>query len=75
MHDYKPQMQLIPKTRCRHILSKGLRIWGDDYRTPIDDVARTNDFWCQRTQGVLGPDGALVVLSQCTKERGCYEPL
>lgn len=75
MEDYKPKMRLIPKDRCRHILSKGLRIHGDDYRTPDDEIARTNDFWCQKTQGVIGPDGVLVVLSQCTQARGCYEAL
>lgn len=72
---HKPSMKTIPMTRCRHITSKGLRIFGDDYRTPVDDDARTNDFWCSQTQSVLGPDGALVVLSRCTKDRGCYQGL
>jgi hypothetical protein len=68
-------MQPIPAERCRHITSKGLRIFGDDYKTPADEDARTNDFWCQKTQTVLGPDKGLVVLSRCNVERGCYEGL
>ncbi len=72
---YKPAMQTIPTRRCRHITSKGLRIYGDDYRTPESEEARTNDFWCQKTDSVLGPDRALVVLSRCTPDRGCYEEM
>ncbi len=72
---YKSPMQPIPAERCRHITSKGLRIFGDDYRTPENEDARTNDFWCQKTQTVLGPDKALVVLSRCNASRGCYEAL
>lgn len=75
MQDYKPKMQPMPTTRCRHVMSKGLRIFGDEYRTPIEEDARTNDFWCQKTQSVLGPDGVLVVLSQCVQNRRCYEAL
>ena len=69
----KAEMQTIPLERCRHLTSKGLRLFGDEYRTPVDDVARTNDFWCQRTHNALGPDAALVVLSRCTPARSCYE--
>jgi hypothetical protein len=68
-------MQTIPAERCRHITSKGLRIFGDSYRTPEEEGARTNDFWCQKTQTVLGPDKGLVILSRCHAGRGCYEPL
>jgi hypothetical protein len=72
---YKPEMQQIPAQRCRHITSKGLRIFGDDYRTPVDEGSRTNDFWCQKTHNVLGPDKALVILSRCTPDRECYDAL
>jgi hypothetical protein len=66
---------LMPTTRCRHIFCKGMGIFGDDYRTPVDDLDRTNDFWCQQTLNVLGPDNGLVMLSRCTAERSCHEPL
>jgi hypothetical protein len=72
---YKPQMQAMPIERCRHITSKGMRIFGDDYKTPVDEDARTNDFWCQKTHTALGPDKGLVVLSRCAPGRDCFESL
>ena len=72
---YKPEMQKMPTERCRQLTSKGMRIFGDAYKTPVDEDSRTNDFWCQKTHTVLGPDSALVVLSRCTASRNCYEAL
>lgn len=75
MSDYKSRLEPIPMSRCRHITCKGMGIYGSDYRTPENEMHRTNDFWCLHTQNVLGPDGALVTLSQCTVERRCFEEL
>lgn len=75
MTDYKPAMIPVPLTRCQHITCKGMQIYGNDYKTPENELMRTNDFWCGRTQNVLGPDGGLVVLSKCVAGRGCYEEL
>lgn len=75
MNDVKSKLISIPMTRCRHITCKGMLIFGNDYKTPEDELHRTNDFWCLHTQNVLGPDGALVTLSRCENHRECYEAL
>lgn len=75
MSDYRSPMMPLPLVRCRSIVCKGMGIFGDDYKTPEDEMARTSDFWCHQTSNVLGPDGGLVMLSRCTQERDCYQPL
>lgn len=67
--------QAIPAVRCRHISCKGMAVYGAGYQTPVDEMNRSNDFWCSHTQSVLGPDHALVVLSRCVPGRECYEEL
>lgn len=71
----KHAMMRIPLDRCRHITCSGMQVYGNDYMTPVDERYRSDDFQCAKTQRVLGPDGTLVLLSQCTPERSCYEPL
>lgn len=75
MNDYKPAMVPMPMKRCQFITCKGMQVFGNDYRTPEDESARTNSFWCTRTHTVLGPDGGLVILSKCTDGRSCYDEL
>ena len=65
----------LPATRCRHIMCKGMGVFGEEYMTPADEHKRTTDFWCFHTQSVLGPDSALVTLSRCSSGRSCYESL
>lgn len=75
MSSYKPAMKPLPITRCMHITCKGLEVFGDDYRTPDDEVYRSSSFHCRQTQRCMGPDGGLVMLSACAEGRKCYEPL
>jgi hypothetical protein len=65
----------MPMNRCQHITCKGMEVYGNDYLTPINELDRSHDFECAKTHRVMGPDGALVILSQCTPDRECYEPL
>ena len=73
--EYRKPMQPMPLTRCQNLTCKGMQVFGDEYMTPVDDAHRSTDFWCVKTQNVLGPDGALVVLTSCTPSRECYEAL
>lgn len=75
MEHFRTERRPIDVDRCRHITSKGMRVFGEDYQTPVDETERTTDFWCVQTQSVLGPDGALVMLSRCSQDRRCYEGL
>lgn len=75
MSDELRQRIPMPRQRCLHLTCKGMQIYGDHYLTPVNEMDRTNDFWCQQTHNVLGPDGALVMLSQCSPSRECYEAL
>lgn len=75
MNEFKTERRPIGTDRCRHLTSKGMRVFGAEYQTPTDETERTTDFWCVKSQSVLGPDGALVLLSRCSTERNCYENL
>ena len=65
----------IPTDRCRHILSKNMLVFGEEYEAPEDELDQTEDFWCSHTQTVLGPDRGLVILAKCVPSRPCFEEL
>ena len=75
MSDSLIEKMPMPLDRCRHIVCKGMHVHGDNYMTPVHDCDRSNDFWCQQTLRVLGPDGGLVMLSECHSGRECYKEL
>ena len=72
--DYYPRKPM-PLERCQHIMCKGMEVYGDDYQTPEDEDHRSNDFWCMKTQTVIGPDGKSVALTICDPNRNCHEAL
>ncbi|HXI51771.1 MAG TPA: hypothetical protein VNH84_09705 [Candidatus Saccharimonadales bacterium] len=42
------------------------------YQAPDDDEYASGQFWCNRTQDVIGPDGETCDKKQCCANRTCY---
>lgn len=58
--------------RCRHLLSKGLYINAGIKRGC--EVTGDGNFWCGKTQTVMGPDRKLCDRDYCLEPgRGCHE--
>ncbi len=63
----------LPKAeRCRSLLCKGMYL---NYGLPDDKrVTGDGNYWCGRTQTVLGPDKDFVGDLECRNSgRSCYE--
>jgi hypothetical protein len=52
---------------CRHLRCKEMY-----YQAPDDDEYASGQFWCNRTQDVIGPDGETCDKKQCCANRTCY---
>jgi hypothetical protein len=64
----------IDDDRCDFLRWKGLLIetvWDPKIVPHVGD----RNFWCQKTQICLGPDGKPVDEYECNETRGCYRPL
>ena len=58
--------------RCRGLLSKGLYI--NAGLPPGEEATGDGNFWCRRTQTIIGPDEKLCDLETCCDPtRTCYE--
>ena len=69
-----PELNVINHKACRHLLSKGMFVTGQ--LNPADDpVEASSDgyCWCNRNQGMYGPDGGIVDRASCAPARACYE--
>lgn len=58
---------------CLHLRSKGMYVTG--CMNPEEEDAEIGDgyCWCNRTQGMIGPDDGLVARAACASGRPCYE--
>ena len=55
---------------CKHIRSKEM-FYSD---TPfVEDQFHSGIYWCDHTDGGLGPDGQCVDSMECTQDRECFE--
>jgi hypothetical protein len=60
--------------RCRFLLSKGLYI--NAGLPPGEEVTGEGNYWCAKTQTVMGPDRQLCDPEFClNRDRGCHEAL
>ncbi|MFO1021290.1 MAG: hypothetical protein U0903_11415 [Planctomycetales bacterium] len=65
-----PQLPVIE--RCRHLLSKGMYI--NAGLPEGKHVTGDGNFWCGKTQTVMGPDRYTVGDEECRLSgRSCYE--
>jgi hypothetical protein len=58
---------------CQHLRSKGMYVTG--CLNPEEEDGEVGDgyCWCNRTQGMIGPDDGLVSRGGCAAERACYQ--
>ena len=60
--------------RCQALYSKGLFI--NAGCKPGEEITGDGNFWCAKTQTIMGPDRQLCGGEYCLDEgRGCYEGL
>ena len=60
-----------PAPRCRFLASGAMF---HEHERPADYVD-LGPFWCEMTQGCVGPDGGFVDAQQCRQGRSCFDEL
>ena len=59
---------------CRHLRTKKYYYGTIEEVLKTADLSTTAQFWCLRTQRVVGPDDGSVSVEACRAGRGCCEP-
>ena len=60
-------------SQCKHLRHKSMYVPADN--RPVEQVqdSGTAVFWCNRTMGVVGPDGGFCSAEDCKENRKCFE--